>query len=103
MSRLYGVLLALVLLVAAFPAAAVPASGTKATTARVLAPSFVALDAGTGEVLAARGDRIRRPIASLTKVMTGLIVIERGNLEGRVTVSRLATQVEPYNEGLVPG
>ena len=35
--------------------------------------------------------------------MTALTVIERGNLGGRVVVTRAATQVEPYVEGLVPG
>jgi D-alanyl-D-alanine carboxypeptidase (penicillin-binding protein 5/6) len=69
----------------------------------VLAPSFVAMDAATGRVLAARGESIRRPIASLTKVMTALVVIERGDLEGRVVVTPAATQVEPFKEGLVPG
>ena len=69
----------------------------------MLAPSFVAIDAATGRVLAARGATIRRPIASLTKVMTALVVIERGDLEGRVVVTPAATRVEPYNEGLVPG
>lgn len=35
--------------------------------------------------------------------MTALTVIERGDLAGRVTVTRAATDVEPYTEGLVPG
>ena len=54
-------------------------------------------------MLAARGEKVRRPIASLSKMMTALTAIERGHLEGRVVVSRAATQVEPYVEGLVPG
>ena len=96
-------LLAVALLALAAPGAAVPASTAGAAPAKVLAPSFVAIDAATGRVLAARGADIRRPIASLTKVMTALTVIERGNLEGRVVVTRAATQVEPYREGLVAG
>lgn len=96
-------LLAVALLALAAPGAAVPASTAGAAPAKVLAPSFAAIDATTGRVLAARGADIRRPIASLTKVMTALAVIERGNLEGRVVVTREATQVEPYREGLVAG
>ena len=98
-----GLLVALVAIAAAIPGDAVSAtaSGTGAST--VLAPSFVAIDASTGAVLAARGERIRRPIASLTKVMTALTVIERGNLEARITVTPMATQVEPFVEGLVAG
>ena len=103
MSRLRGALLVLALLVVAVPGPAVPASQNRRRAGKVLAPSFVAIDAASGRVLAARGASIRRPIASLTKVMTALTVIERGNLEGRIVVTPLATQVEPYNEGLVAG
>ena len=49
------------------------------------------------------GDSVRRPIASLTKVMTALIVSERGALGKRVTVTPQAVDVEPSVEGLVPG
>jgi D-alanyl-D-alanine carboxypeptidase (penicillin-binding protein 5/6) len=101
--RLTGFLLALAILAVANPGEAVPATAAGTSDSRVLAPSFVAIDASTGAVLAARGERIRRPIASLTKVMTALTVIERGNLEARITVTPAATHVEPFVEGLVAG
>jgi D-alanyl-D-alanine carboxypeptidase len=63
----------------------------------------VAVDAGSGRILVAREARTRRPIASLTKVMTALLTIERGGLEQRIAVTPEATQVEPTVEGLVPG
>ena len=44
-----------VLLALAVPGAAVPATSHSASTTKVLAPSFVAIDAATGRVLAARG------------------------------------------------
>lgn len=69
----------------------------------VAAPSFVAIDAESGRVLAARRESTRRPIASLTKVMTGLVAIERGNLLGRVRVTPQAVNVEDFREGLVAG
>lgn len=93
----------LVLFALAAPGAAVPAAGHSSSTAGVRAKSFAAIDAATGRVLAARGANTRRPIASLTKVMTALTVIERGNLGGRVMVTPAATNVEPYREGLVAG
>ena len=96
-------LLALVAGALAVPGAAVPASGESHATAKVLAPSFAAIDAETGQVLAARRAMTRRPIASLTKVMTALTAIERGDLARGVVVTRAATKVEPYKEGLVPG
>jgi len=91
------------MLALAVPGAAVPAASHSTSMAKVLAPSFVAIDAATGRVLAARAESTRRPIASLTKVMTALTAIERGNLDGRVVVTRAATNVEPYREGLVAG
>jgi D-alanyl-D-alanine carboxypeptidase (penicillin-binding protein 5/6) len=88
----------------ALPGSAVTAGSTPAAgLAAVAAPSFVAVDASSGRILAGRGERRRRPIASLTKVMTGLLAIEHGDLSGRLTVTRAATEVEPYREGLVAG
>jgi D-alanyl-D-alanine carboxypeptidase len=104
--RFRGLLLAVVVLALAVPAAALPASvapASSASTTTVLAKSFVAIDASSGRVLAARADTRRRPIASLTKVMTALLTIERGDLQARVRVTPEATRVEPSIEGLVPG
>jgi D-alanyl-D-alanine carboxypeptidase len=61
------------------------------------------MDADTGEVLIARRDRQRRPIASLTKVMTALLVIERGELNRKARVPPQAVSVEPNKEGLGRG
>lgn len=69
----------------------------------ISAESYIAIDAETGEVLIAHRDRQRRPIASLTKVMTALLVIERGKLGRLVEVPYAATRVEPNKEGLVAG
>ena len=66
-------------------------------------PAYVAIDADTGEVLIARRERARLPIASLTKVMTGLLVAESGHLERRATVPKDAPLVEPNRDDLVPG
>ena len=62
---------------------------------------YIAIDAETGEVLIARRDRQRLPIASLTKTMTALLVIERGKLARKIQVPKKATLVEPNKEGLV--
>src|SRR4051812_28139636 len=101
--RLRGLLVLVAIRALVVPGAAVPVPVAGASQAKVLAPSFVAIDASTGTVLAARGERARRPIASLTKVMTALTVIERGGLAGRISVTPQATHVEPFVEGLVPG
>lgn len=94
MKRLLVLLLAL---------AALSAPAASASSARIGADSFVAIDAASGRVLVARSAHERRPIASLTKVMTALLVIEGGHLRARVRVPRVATSVEPSKDYLVAG
>jgi D-alanyl-D-alanine carboxypeptidase len=65
------------------------------------ARAYIAIDAETGEVLIARRDRQRLPIASLTKTMTALLAIEQGRLAKKIQVPEEATRVEPNKEGLV--
>ncbi len=57
---------------------------------RVSAPSAVLADLDTGQVLFERGGGTRRPIASLTKIMTALLVLERARLGEEVVVSERA-------------
>lgn len=79
------------------------AAQPKPSSTRISARAFVAIDASTGRVLAARKAERRLPIASLTKIMTALVVIERGKLQERIRIPRLATRVEPSKEYLVAG
>jgi D-alanyl-D-alanine carboxypeptidase len=67
------------------------------------ARSYIAIDNETGEILIAKGDRDQRPIASLTKMMTALLVIEAGKLAKKAQVPVEATRVEPNREGLIAG
>jgi D-alanyl-D-alanine carboxypeptidase len=85
------------------PVTYAPDATTNAFKPRLSADSFVVLDADTGTVILALRERRRRPIASLTKVMTALIVIEDGELGKKIRVPKLATLVEPNKEGLVAG
>ena len=52
----------------------------------ITAPVAVLADLDTGRLLYARGPDARRPIASLTKVMTALLVLEAGHLDEVVTI-----------------
>ncbi len=61
---------------------------------------LVAVD---GKTAWARHPDLRLPPASLTKVMTALLVIERGRLDEVVTVSRAAAAQTGTRLGLVPG
>jgi D-alanyl-D-alanine carboxypeptidase (penicillin-binding protein 5/6) len=60
-------------------------------------------DLSTGEVLFAKRPRLHRPIASIAKLMTAMLVIEREPLDREVVVSALATRQEPTVIGLRPG
>jgi D-alanyl-D-alanine carboxypeptidase (penicillin-binding protein 5/6) len=96
----------LVLLLAAAvlaAAAATPAAGSAAATPRPTARAWVALDDATGRVLIAQRAHELRPVASLTKMMTGLLVAEAGGLDERIPVPLAATVVEPSREGLRAG
>jgi D-alanyl-D-alanine carboxypeptidase (penicillin-binding protein 5/6) len=54
---------------------------------RIEAPSAILADLDDGQVMLAKAPEIRRPIASLTKVMTALIVLDRLALDDVVVVS----------------
>ena len=87
--------------VAAAPASAAAAARAAAITPASLeattpAPTGVAAlgaylaDAGTGQKLWGRDPNTKRPMGSITKVMTALIVIQAGNLARKITVSAAA-------------
>ncbi|MET8649735.1 D-alanyl-D-alanine carboxypeptidase family protein [Nocardia aurea] len=64
-------------------------------------------DGFTGTMLWSRQSNTSVPIASITKVMTALVVIEAGDLDRAVTVPReaitYAAEYDGSNAGLVPG
>jgi D-alanyl-D-alanine carboxypeptidase (penicillin-binding protein 5/6) len=56
----------------------------------VKAKGAVLADAATGQVLWGRGLNTERPMASITKVMTALVVLESGNLDQVIRVPQAA-------------
>ena len=77
MTRLAGVLVAALMLAA--PAAA------QAACPDISAPAAIVVDARTGDVLCKKRADEGRPIASTTKLMTALLVLERSELSDVVT------------------
>jgi serine-type D-Ala-D-Ala carboxypeptidase (penicillin-binding protein 5/6) len=73
----------------------------------VKAKSGIVVDAATGQVLWAQDEDAVRPIASITKVMTALVVIQAGGLNQQVAVPKAVTgYVAKYAAnaaGLIPG
>ncbi len=77
---------------------AVPGSIPKTT-----ANSVIVIDVSNGQVLYEKNaDAIRAP-ASTTKLLTGLIVAESGNLDRPVTVQQTDTLAEPVKLNITPG
>jgi len=73
----------------------------------VKAKAGILADATTGQVLWSKGADTERPIASITKVMTALLVIQAGDLARPITVPKAVLDyVAKYganSAGLVPG
>jgi D-alanyl-D-alanine carboxypeptidase (penicillin-binding protein 5/6) len=73
----------------------------------VKAKAGILVDAVTGQVLWARGETAVRPIASLTKVMTALVILQAGGLNRKIAVPKSVTgYVAKYGAnaaGLIPG
>ncbi len=90
----------IVLVVAAVAAVAVAAAGA---TPPVSAPVFVVQSSVDGTTLAARGADRRRSIASMTKLMTVLVALERARLEEVVVVPAQATRIGESTLFLRPG
>ena len=55
---------------------------------RVTADAAILVEARTGTILYEKNSHVRRPGASTTKIMTALLVLERGDLSEEVTITR---------------
>ena len=89
------------------PATASTASVVAATPAGVVAVAAELVNAGNGHLMWSRGLDARRPIASITKVMTALVVLQAGNLNRKIRVTEAAEQYgrafDPSEADLHPG
>jgi D-alanyl-D-alanine carboxypeptidase (penicillin-binding protein 5/6) len=92
--------LALLLALAATLSLAVAAA---AAPPPVVAEAYVVQNAGTGEVLAERDPRERLPMASITKLMTALVALERASPDEVVTVTAGAARIGESTINLRPG
>jgi D-alanyl-D-alanine carboxypeptidase len=67
------------------------------------ASSALLIEGETGKVILEKNSRERRPMASLTKLMTAVLVLEKGRLDDWVTVSRRAAATRGSSLRLRPG
>jgi serine-type D-Ala-D-Ala carboxypeptidase (penicillin-binding protein 5/6) len=67
---------------------------------RITAPAAILVNASTGAILWTKRPHQRRPIASTTKIMTGVLALERLPLTKVIRVNPLVTRVALNREGL---
>ena len=61
------------------------------------------VEASTGQVLVARGESVRRPVASAMKLVTALVVVEALPAGSVITVGEEVVGIEGSSYGLSPG
>jgi D-alanyl-D-alanine carboxypeptidase (penicillin-binding protein 5/6) len=81
---------------ASFTVSAKDLGGFIADPPGIKSPSAVLINMSSGKVLYERKAHVRRPMASTTKIMTGILILEKMDLTTPVTVSKKAAQtIEP--------
>ncbi|HEV2820627.1 MAG TPA: D-alanyl-D-alanine carboxypeptidase family protein [Solirubrobacteraceae bacterium] len=102
MTRAVLATLAALFLLAAGPDPA-PGQSADGGPPKLSAPAAYAVEASTGEVVAARDEDERRPIASATKLMTALVVREESALDDTFTAADYQAAPVESQIGLQPG
>lgn len=63
----------------------------------------VVMEAATGRLLYGKNSNLKRPPASTTKLMTAMVVLDKADINGVVTISEKAAGVSPHKANLRPG
>ncbi len=95
MKRLASVFTVLIMIFVSLP--------ITASALEVSAKAAVVICGDTGEVLFSKNCDKRLPMASTTKIMTGLLLCEHGNLNREITITAEMVQVEGSSMGLLVG
>ena len=69
----------------------------------VRAESLILIDGRSGKVLAQKGADFQRAVASTQKLVTAMLIVDRGRLDERVVIQPEDTRVEPSKLYLKPG
>ena len=70
---------------------------------KIYARSAILYDSVHGKILYSKNIYTKRPIASVTKIMTAMVVLDNLKLNTKVRVSSRASKVQPSKVYLVPG
>ncbi|MDR1927589.1 MAG: D-alanyl-D-alanine carboxypeptidase [Oscillospiraceae bacterium] len=102
--RAAGLLLSALLLAGFFVnAGALTLAQSPMATPSLSAQSAILIDAADGQVFFARNADREMPMASTTKIMTALLLLEAGGAEEIFTVTKEMVTVEGTSMGLLPG
>ena len=80
-----------------------PIKKGESTEPVVQAQAIFAVDLNTGIPLLVRNVFFRRKVASITKLVTAMVILDRHGMQEKVTVSRHAANQEPSTMRLRPG
>ena len=90
-------------LVAAVPPGGLPISAETPTTPELTAVAWTLFDADAGVVLASKDADVERPMASVTKIMTALVVRDHVELDERVRITESAAATGEAEIGIAAG
>lgn len=76
---------------------------TARATVNIEAKAVALVNADTGEVLFTRNGNERLPMASTTKIMTAILLLENANLSEEITTTKQMVTVEGSSMGLLEG
>lgn len=92
-----------IVLLCALAAALALAVAAAAAPPAVDADAYLVQNAGTGEVLASYHERLQLPMASITKLMTAIVALERASIDEVATVSTRTASIGESTINLRPG
>jgi D-alanyl-D-alanine carboxypeptidase len=69
----------------------------------IVARCAVIADPASGRVIGAKNAHLKQPIASLQKMLTGILIVERGNLDAHVEIAHEDTECRTVRAELRPG
>jgi D-alanyl-D-alanine carboxypeptidase len=96
-------LMAACALIAAIPPGGLPISEEVPDPPTLTAESWVFYDADAGVVLASKDADVERPMASVTKIMTALVVRDNTELDESLRITEFAAATGEAEIGIAPG
>jgi D-alanyl-D-alanine carboxypeptidase (penicillin-binding protein 5/6) len=103
LARRAAVVLALTPVLCGHAFAAPPPAANSPTTPKSNSKFCVLEDASTGKMMWAKNENVHRPIASTTKMMTAILLLERGNPDDIVTAPQGVQTLPDSSLHLSPG